>query len=100
MRAAFLHGPYSAAVNIASISLIQVMPGGPDHVDETGAYRKLYLPYSDLWELSVDYVPVYRPNSFEADFHPGAGNVRTQFITLGRKDGAGPWKIILISSGP
>lgn len=101
MRAAFLHGPYSAAVNIASISHIQVTPGGSDHIDETGVYRRLYLPYTDLWELSVDYVPVYIPNSFEAEMHPGTGNdVRTQFITLGRKDGAGPWQIILISSGP
>ena len=101
MRGPFLHGPYSGAASYASISHIHVLPGGPDHADETGDYRKLYLPYSDLWELAVDYNPAYVSNSFEATMHRGGDNtVRTQFIILGRKNGAGPWQIISIGSGP
>jgi len=47
----------------------------------------------------VNYDAIYIPNSFEREMHPGNG-VRTQFIILGRKDGAGPWQIISIGSGP
>ena len=99
MRGPFLHGPNSGAANFVSISHIQVVPGGPDHADETGDYRKLYLPYTDLWELAVNYDAVYVPNSFERMMNPGNGT-KTRFIILGRKDGSGPWQIISIGSGP
>jgi hypothetical protein len=99
MRKAFLHGPDSGPANFASISHIQVVRGGPDPTDETGDYRKLYLPYTVLWELAVDYDAVYVPNSFERTMNPGNG-IKTRFIILGRKNGAGPWQIISIGSGP
>ena len=99
MRDSFLRGPGSAPKDIANISHIQVMPGGPDPTDESGAYAKLYLPYSDLWELSVNYDIVYTPNSYDRETYTQNG-LKTVFIIMGRKDGAGPWRIISIGSGP
>jgi hypothetical protein len=99
MRDSFLHGPGSAPNDVASISHIQVVPGGPDPTDESGAYAKLYLPYSDLWELSVNYDIAYTPNSYDRETYAHNG-LKTVFIILGRRDGAGPWRLIEIGSGP
>ena len=99
MRKSFLHGAGSFPNDVASVSNTSVVPGRPDHIDETGEYRPLYLPYSDLWELSVSYDIVFVPNAYDRGTFAENG-FKTQFLTLGRKDGEGPWRIIEIGSGP
>jgi len=89
LRKAFSDAPdrSEAAQNLVSVSNVHVLNGGPDSTDE-------YAGYTDLWKFGVEATFVYRR---VIAAHSGPTVV---FMTLGKKHGRGPWRVLLIGTGP